>query len=55
MLGRAPLVDGRASLSLKTQTLLNQKIEVVYGGDADYQPATAILPVVTNKTLKTLA
>jgi hypothetical protein len=55
VLGRAPLVDGRALLSVKTQAVLNQKIEVVYAGDADYLPDTVVLPVVTNKTLKTLA
>jgi Bacterial Ig-like domain (group 3)/Right handed beta helix region len=54
LLGTAPLVNGRASLSLKTQKVLNQKIEVVYAGDANYQSATVMLPVVTKKMLKAL-
>jgi hypothetical protein len=47
VLGKAPVINGRASLSFKMQTVLNQKIDVVYAGDADYQPATVMLPVVT--------
>ena len=54
VLGTAPLVNGRASLSFKTQKILKQKIEVVYAGDLNYQSATVMLPVVTNKTLKGL-
>ena len=42
VLGTAALVSGRASLSLKTQKILNQKIEVVYVGDANYQSATVM-------------
>jgi hypothetical protein len=53
VLGRVSLVNGRTSLWLKAKQVLNQRITVVYGGDADYQPATLNLPVVTPHTLKT--
>ena len=55
VLGTAALVSGRASLSFKSQKVLNKTIEVVYNGDADYQPATVTLPRLTTKMLKTLA
>jgi hypothetical protein len=55
LLGRAPLANGRASLSLKAQQVLKKAITVIYSGDADYQPATVTLPVLTQQSLKTLA
>ena len=55
VLGKAPLVAGKASLSLKAQQVLNKTIEVVYTGDADYRPATVTLPLLTSQSLKALA
>ena len=55
VLGTAPLVSGKASLSFKAQKVLNKTIEVVYKGDADYQPATVTLPRLTTQMLKSLA
>jgi hypothetical protein len=55
VLGTAPLVGGRASLWLRPQQVLNKPITVVYSGDADFQPATVTLPILTRRTVQSLA
>jgi hypothetical protein len=45
----------RASLTLKADQVLKQSISVVYEGDADDRPTTAILPTLTRQSFKGLA
>ncbi|WP_165219391.1 Ig-like domain repeat protein [Aquisphaera insulae] len=50
-LGTAAVVDGQATLSFKSQKLLNKTITIVYGGEANFLATTVTLPKLTKKSL----
>ena len=50
-LGKAELIGGEATLTLKANKVLNQPLTVVYSGDPDFVASTMSSPKLTNKAM----
>ena len=55
VLGTAALSNGRATLPLKSKQVVNQVIEIVYGGDGNEIGSTLTPPKITQAAIKSLA
>ncbi len=55
ILGTVALSDGRASLTVRTRSVLNRPVVVIYGGGAGYRSSTLVSPRLTPASLVHLA
>jgi hypothetical protein len=51
VLGRAALIDGRATLTVRPGSVLNQAITVVYGGTDEFRSSSLSVAKVTSRSL----
>jgi hypothetical protein len=55
VLGSVELNDGRASLAVKTRSVLNRPLTILYGGGTGYRSSTLVSPRMTPASLALLA
>ncbi len=48
-LGKVSVIDGQATFSVNTSSVLNRSITIVYGGATDFRATTAISPKLTRQ------